>query len=757
MIPTHRFMAGASATVLAALLPLGLCARESWPQPTAADKARAAEVQRYEDAVWKRIEPEVRAGAKNGKPYIPNAGMPGVDLPQASVPAFPGAEGAGAHSFGGRGGRVYVVTSLADSGPGTFREACEAAGPRIIVFNVAGIIRLKSRISIRAPYLTIAGQTAPGDGVCVAGATTEIDTHDVVVRYMRFRRGETNVMDRDDAFGGDPIGNVIIDHCSASWGFDENLSMYRHMYTPPDGGKDIKLPTVHVTIQWSISSEALDTFNHAFGGTWGGREASFHHNLFANNTGRNPSIGWGDQIDFRDNVLYNWRHRTIDGGDATSLINVVANYYKPGPAVNPGAIAYRVAKPEAFRNFHESPHDGQWYVAGNVVEGYPKVTADNWDGGVQLVESKNEKPAAEVAALVAKGRSAKPFPAPPITQQTAAEAYQLVLAGAGATLPHRDPVDTRIINEVRTGKPTYTAGKGIITDIEQVGGYPEYHGTPIADLGADGIPASWKKKYGLDANDAALASKDLAGDGYTVIDKYLDGLDPTKQVAWSDPAANVNSLAGQVELGSGARPNPDAEYAAKLETRVAAIVGVLALNDATKAGRVHDTLIAQYRALNAWHDAHDVALKTWTKEASSKDKAAASAARQQVAAIQRSLLPIHEQFLAALAVDLSPVQIETVKNQMTYNKVKVTYDAYCEIVPNLTEPEKARIMALLDEAREDAMDGGSAEEKSAIFNRYKGKINNFLSAQGHNVSQAYKDWGAREHAQTTANATAPGK
>ncbi|HVU33797.1 MAG TPA: hypothetical protein VHE61_10205 [Opitutaceae bacterium] len=566
--PSTRPVRGSAAAALLSLALLATAtsthARENWPVPSAADRARAAAVERYEAAVWQRDLPIVEDWAKRGKPYIPNAGMPGVDLPQAAVPAFPGAEGAGAHSFGGRGGRVYVVTNLNDSGPGSFREACEAAGPRIVVFNVAGVIHLKTRLSIQAPYLTIAGQTAPGDGVCIAGATTEVDTHDVVIRYMRFRRGQTDVMDRDDSLGGDPIGNIIIDHCSASWGLDENLSMYRHMYSPPDGGRDLKLPTIHITIQWCLSSEALNTYNHAFGGTWGGRYASFHHNLFACNTGRNPSIGWGDQVDFRDNVLFNWRHRTIDGGDATSLVNVVDNYYKAGPAVNRGELEYRIAKPEAFRNFHESPHAGQWYVAGNVVAGNSKVSADNWDGGVQVDPPKGPDGAAKVAAYLAKGREAKPFPAPSITEQPAAEAYRLVLAGVGATLPHRDPVDHRVIEEVRTGKvwaegqripvkprPGLAknndglAGNGIITDISQIGGYPEYHGTPIADLGADGIPVSWKKQYGLDANDPDLASKDLQGDGYTVMDKYLDGLDPTKRIDWHSPNANVNTLAAQ--------------------------------------------------------------------------------------------------------------------------------------------------------------------------------------------------------------------
>ena len=180
------------------------------------------------DIAWGKALPIIEEYAKQGKPYIPWASRP-TDLPQAEIPAFPEAEGGGKYSFGGRGGKVYVVTSLEDNGPGTLREACEQGGPRIIVFNVAGIIKLKTPLIIRAPYVTIAGQSAPGDGVVVAGETVWIDTHDVVIRHMRFRRGETYVGRRDDAIGGNPVGNIMIDHVAASWGLDANMSMYRHM------------------------------------------------------------------------------------------------------------------------------------------------------------------------------------------------------------------------------------------------------------------------------------------------------------------------------------------------------------------------------------------------------------------------------------------------------------------------------------------------------------------------------------------------
>jgi len=541
-------------------------AREKWPQMTEAEKQRLAGWKVHEHEVETNVAPQLAEWAKKGKPFFGNAIVP-TDLPQAAVPAFPGAEGAGKFSFGGRGGRIFVVTNLADSGPGTLREAVESAGPRIVVFNVAGIIHLNMPLFVKAPYLTIDGHTAPGDGVCVAGESTLVDTHDVVIRYLRFRRGNTSVFDRDDALGGNPIGNIIVDHCSCSWGGDENLSMYRHITAASVGGTDEKLPTLNITLQWNISSEALNTYNHGFGATWGGRNSSFHHNLFACNTARNPSIGMTYDFNFVNNVLFNWRHRTVDGGDKGSLYNIINNYYKPGPAANSGPIGYRIFQPSATQKKPDLiAYYGKAYVAGNVVEGNDAVTKDNWNGGVQFAGggSKDDPDTIATTAanpLVEKVRADKPFPMAPITVTSAAEAYAAVLEDAGATLPHRDPVDLRIINVVKTGK-VWSAGKkitpepmaglakndvgvagdGIITDVSQIGGYPEYKGEPIKDLGTDGIPASWKAKYKLDVKDATLAQKDLQGDGYTVMDKYLAGLDPTKKIDWNAPQANRNTL-----------------------------------------------------------------------------------------------------------------------------------------------------------------------------------------------------------------------
>ena len=249
-------------------------------------------------------------------------------LPEG-IPAFPGAWGGGMFTTGGRGGQVIEVTNLNDDGPGSFRAAVEAEGPRIVIFRVAGIIQLESNIDIDNPNITIAGQSAPGDGICLANHSLNINTENVILRHLRVRRGRPEGGQGSDNIGGNPIGQIIVDHCSASWGMDENLSLYRYMKPMPDGSR-LKLPVKNTTVQYCISSEALNAGDHAFGGTWGGEDSTFHHNLFACNTGRNPSIGMSGEFDYRNNVIFNWRHRTMDGGDETSIINLINCYYRPG-------------------------------------------------------------------------------------------------------------------------------------------------------------------------------------------------------------------------------------------------------------------------------------------------------------------------------------------------------------------------------------------------------------------------------------------
>lgn len=514
------------------------------------------------DEAWEKALPIVKEEAKHGKPYIPWAGRPS-DLPQADIPAFPGAKGGGAYSFGGRGGAVYVVTSLNDRGPGTLREACEKGGARTIVFNVAGIIRLETPLIIRAPYITIAGQTAPGDGVCVAGESVWINTHDVIIRHMRFRRGETNVGRRDDAIGGNPVGNIIIDHVSASWGLDENMSMYRHMYDPKDGNKNIKLPTVNITIQNSIFAEALDTYNHSFGSTLGGENCTFIGNLWANNTGRNPSIGWNGTFNFINNVVYNWRHRSVDGGDYTARFNIINNYFKPGPVtLMDQPVGQRILNPESGRSDLGYKEFGRAFVSGNIMEGNEKVTNDNWAGGVQ-VEDENDVDLWDAGKYTDNIRWNKPFPMAAVDILPAKKAFTYVLGNAGATLPTRDPVDQRVVHQVKTGEIQYNKDvkpgdfyqfehrrlpadsykMGIITDIKQVGGYPEYTGRPYKDTDKDGMPDKYETAYGLNPNNASDAVEDINGDGYTNIEMYINDMNPRNTVDWSDPDLNFDTLA----------------------------------------------------------------------------------------------------------------------------------------------------------------------------------------------------------------------
>lgn len=503
---------------------------------------RSARIQ--SDDAWAQALPIIKAEAQKGRPYIPWASKPD-DLPQADIPAFPGAEGGGKFSFGGRGGKVLVVTNLNDAGPGSFRWACEQGGARIVVFNVAGIIRIKTPVIIRAPYITIAGQTAPGDGVCIAGESVWINTHDVIIRFMRFRRGETWVGRRDDAIGGNPIGNIMIDHVSASWGLDENMSMYRHMYNDSTGkAAEDKLPTVNITIQNSIFAEALDTWNHSFGSTLGGENCTFMRNLWANNAGRNPSIGWYGIFNFVNNVVFNWVHRSIDGGDYRAQYNIINNYFQPGPSTPKNNVGHRILKPESGRSKLKYQVYGRAYVNGNIMEGYPEITKDNWNGGVQVEDLPNAGP------YVADMKWHKPLPMAPVSVMEATDAKQYVLANAGATLPKRDAVDVRIAEQVRTGKIAYLENvklpetqfqhrrapidsykKGIITDVSQVGGYPEYNGTPYKDSDSDGMPDDWEKKNGLNPNSAGDASQYAKNkSGYTNIEEYLNSVVPVQKV-----------------------------------------------------------------------------------------------------------------------------------------------------------------------------------------------------------------------------------
>ncbi|MFG6685129.1 polysaccharide lyase [Mariniflexile sp. HNIBRBA6329] len=461
-------------------------------------------------------------------------------LPEGVIPAFPGAWGGGMFTTGGRGGKVMAVTNLNDSGEGSLRAALEAKGPRIVVFRVAGTIKTESDLNINHPDITIAGQSAPGDGICIAG-TFNINTHNVIVRHIRVRRGVPIGGQGDDNIGGNPDHHIIIDHCSTSWGMDENISLYRHMRPSLDGSTEIKDPAQNITIQWTISSEALDAKGHAFGGTWGGNPSTFHHNLFACNTARNPSIGMSGDFDFRNNVIYNWRHRTMDGGDESSQINVINNYYKPGPATNENmrAVFARIeqrsmyspgsawAEGEWYPKAKSRP--GKWYVAGNIMDGNEELINNNWAGmrGPEEIARVNT-----------------PFVGWPVAPHDTAEvAFESVLAKAGATLPKRDAVDKRVTEMVRTGKPMTETG--IIKDISEVGGYPELTYVPTSvpvDTDGDGMPDEWETKHKLNPKNAADGALDTDGDGYTNVEEYLNGTNPNEKINYRNLGNNIDTI-----------------------------------------------------------------------------------------------------------------------------------------------------------------------------------------------------------------------
>ncbi|MBL8219647.1 MAG: hypothetical protein JNL62_10475 [Bryobacterales bacterium] len=409
-------------------------------------------------------------------------------MPGWSAAAFPGAQGFGAQTPGGRGGAVVFVHNLNDAGPGSLRAALETKGPRIVLFRVAGIIDLKSPLAITEPFLTIAGQSAPGGGICLRGADVRIETHDVIVRHLRVRTGDIGARERDGlAIGGESRG-VIIDHCSVSWAIDENLS--------PSGA------IADVTVQWSIIAEGLNRSVHHKGAHGYGTLAravggvTFHHNLWAHNQGRNPRLGDNyakppfPVFDVRNNVIYNAGGSNVVGDELT--VNYVGNYFKPGPDTH-------------VRNGIFGPTDKaklRFFVQGNVMEGMPDLTAD----------------ARKLFARAVEMLSA-PADAPPIEEQTAQQAYESVLARAGATLLKRDTVDTRIVEDVRSG------GGAIIDSQWEVGGWPVYEqARPPRDTDRDGMPDDWEVARKLNPRNAADGPKDRDGDGYTNIEEYLNSI-----------------------------------------------------------------------------------------------------------------------------------------------------------------------------------------------------------------------------------------
>lgn len=430
--------------------------------------------------------------------------------------AFPGAEGFGKYTTGGRGGKVIYVTNLNDSGSGSFRSAVQTAGKRIILFKVSGNIELRSNIVISNNDITIAGQTAPGDGITLKNYSLIVNADNVIIRFMRFRMGDEGAAE-GDAMEGRYKKNIIIDHCSMSWSTDETASFY--------GNENF-------TLQWCILSESLrnsvhEKGNHGYGGIWGGNNASFHHNLLAHHDNRNPRFdhpgvynstnsSMRGIVDFRNNVIYNWGTDASYGGEAGTF-NLVTNYYKPGPAT---------VNERRFLNAYEQASNsapvygyGKFYVNGNVVEGHPDISANNWLG----VVAKNGTAAEKESIKLEEPLS---FPAFKVSH-TATQALDKILLYGGASYK-RDAVDVRIVNDVRN--ETYTAPgsrgstNGIIDSQNDVGGWPELNSsTPPLDTSNDGMPDAWKTANNLDPTKAEANGRDLST-AYDNVEVYINSL-----------------------------------------------------------------------------------------------------------------------------------------------------------------------------------------------------------------------------------------
>lgn len=438
---------------------------------------------------------------------------------QETAIAFPGAEGYGKVATGGRGGKIIKVTNLNDSGAGSLRAAIDEKGPRIIVFEVDGNIVLKSRLQVKNGDLTIAGQTAPGDGICIQNYEMNVDADNVIIRFVRFRMGDLT-KNEQDALWGRYREKIIIDHCSMSWSIDECSSFYAN--------KDF-------TMQYCLLAESLNKSfhekdDHGYGAIWGGVNASFHHNLLAHHNSRNPRFDGGfrsgtgaspkgkDLVDFRNNVIYNWKGNSTYGGE-NGQYNMVANYYKAGPATasNKNRIVQVSMETADVKTY--GPGYGKFYVEGNFVANSSTVSANNWSGGVNY-----QSGAGLTEALV---RLTSPVGNTSVSAQGAQDAYTKVLDLAGACFK-RDAVDARIIKETKDGTVTYSGSKtqypGIIDSQTDVGGWPELKkGTVLKDTDGDGMPDDWEIANKLDPKVANANGKNLST-GYDNIEVYINSL-----------------------------------------------------------------------------------------------------------------------------------------------------------------------------------------------------------------------------------------
>lgn len=471
------------------------------------------------------------------------------------VPAFPGAEGFGRYTTGGRGGKVYVVNTLEDNNEGdaatrqgSLRWCLNQSGTRTILFNVSGTIYLKSALSINNGNVTLAGQSAPGEGICVADYPFTIKANNVIIRYMRFRLGNRNVAYHEgDGLGGMDLKDIIVDHCSVSWSIDECLSVY--------GSRDI-------TVQWCLVSQSLNNAGHSkgshgYGGNWGGSGASYHHNLMAHHNSRTPRLGprqstqTDERMDMRNNVIYNWAGNGCYGGEGMN-VNIVNNYYKPGPGTmtRSTGIQQRIASINIRTTEYCQNSDGSWngwypmhhvwgtyYVKGNVNSKHSVVTGDNWTYGIYNQIDKSGNDGTFNDSVHQHMKLAQPIDFVYTTTHTAEKAYEKVLDYAGASL-HRDEVDALMVSDAREGKATYTGKNGSTIpglidsqdDIKPADAADDWspwpdlqQTTPWTDSDGDGMPDEYETANALNPNDASDGNL-VNAEGYTNLEVYLNDI-----------------------------------------------------------------------------------------------------------------------------------------------------------------------------------------------------------------------------------------
>lgn len=437
--------------------------------------------------------------------------------------AFPGAEGFGKSTSGGRGGKVIYVTNLNDdNNVGSLRYALNQAFPRIILFKVSGTIQLKSNLNITKGDVTIAGQTAPGDGICLRDYSVTVDADNVIVRYMRFRMGD-EAKQQNDCFWGRNHGNIILDHCTMSWSTDECSSFYDNS---------------NFTMQWCLLSESLrnsvhDKGSHGYGGIWGGKGVTFHHNLLAHHDSRNPRFAGSrvsnrpdlELVDYQNNVIYNWGGNSSYAAEG-GRYNIVNNYYKAGLATSSSSKS-RILQPYPDDGTNNQPVGvyGTFYVSGNFVTASAAVSTDNWLGINLSSNFTTLAPGVTITNL----KSDKMFPVIEITSHTAQNGYLKVLDYAGASLV-RDSVDRRIIREVRNGTVTFKDGgngsvNGLIDTQSAVGGWPVLNSTPApTDSDNDGMPDSWEVQKSLDPKNPADGLLYTLDSKYTNVEVYINSI-----------------------------------------------------------------------------------------------------------------------------------------------------------------------------------------------------------------------------------------